>query len=176
VAKKRTGFIMTKAEAVIPGKGEGHPNQKAYAFLRPDTSLPPVGKSPSMSIDLALNNIQPGGGIEEHYHEYNKDMPIFDHVYYVISGRIKATMGDEERIVGADSLIYCPSDQRHSITNVGKGLAKILRISGCNDGARMGGPVWSKMPSGELNAHNWKLADAAKPAASTKKSKKTNTK
>ena len=67
-------------------------------------------------------------------------------------------MGDEERIVGADSLIYCPSDQRHSITNVGKGLAKILRISGCNDGAKMGGPVWSKMPSGELNAHKWGIA------------------
>jgi len=47
-------------------------------------------------------------------------------------------MGDSERIVGADSLIYCPSNVRHSITNVGKGTAKILRIKGSGEGEKTG--------------------------------------
>ena len=160
---KRTGFIMTRAESLIPGKGEGHPNQIGYAYLRLANAPIPVGKEPSMHIDLVLNVIQPGGGIEEHYHDYSDEMPIFDHVYWIISGKIKATIGDEEKVVGADSMIYCQSNIRHSITNVGKGTAKILRLSGCNNGAKMGGAVWSKMPSGDLTAHDWKLADGTKP-------------
>jgi len=77
-------------------------------------------------------------------------MPVFDLIYYVISGQIKAKVGNVERTVGADSLIYCPSNIRHSITNAGNGLAKILRISGSAEGKKMGGPVYSKIPSGNL--------------------------
>ena len=112
----------------------------------------------SPDISLGLNKIQPGGGIEEHYHEYDIETPIFDHIYYVISGQIKATIGSMERIVGADSLIYCPSNIKHSITNVGKGMAKLIRVSGSGEGARMGGPVYSKIPSGDLGVMPWKVS------------------
>ncbi len=95
---------------------------------------------------LGMDRLEPGGGIVEHYHVNNAGMPIFDHVYYVISGRIRATMGDSERIVGADSLIYCPSNVLHSITNVGKGTAKILRIKGSGEGDKTGTVVYTKEP------------------------------
>ena len=119
-----------------------------------------MGKEPSKHFMLTLDKIQPGGGVEEHYHEYNAEMPIFDHVYYVISGKILAKIGSDERIVGADSLIYCPSNVRHSIKNVGKTVAKVLRMSGSAEGKKMGGPVYSKKPSGELGVREWKLASA----------------
>jgi quercetin dioxygenase-like cupin family protein len=91
-------------------------------------------------------------------------MPVFDHVYYVISGKILAKIGDDERVVGADSLIYCPSNVRHSIKNVGNTTAKVLRMSGSAEGKKMGGPVYSKKPSGELGVREWKLAeDKTKP-------------
>jgi mannose-6-phosphate isomerase-like protein (cupin superfamily) len=161
--EKRTGFILTIEEAVRPSrKAEGHPKNEGYTFLRPITQSARVGKEPSMHIDLGLNKLQSGGGIEEHFHEYNEEMPIFDHVYYIISGRIRATIGDAERIVGADTLIYCPSDVRHSITDVGKGNAKLLRMSGSGEGERMGEAVYSKTPSGDLGVHNWKLASTVK--------------
>jgi mannose-6-phosphate isomerase-like protein (cupin superfamily) len=162
---KRTGFILTKKQAVRPArKAEGHPKNQGYTFLRPVSAAVPVGKEPSMHIDLGLNEIMPGGGIEEHFHEFDKNMPIFDHVYYVISGRIKATIGDTEQVVGADSMIYCPSNLRHSITNVGKGMAKIIRMSGSGEGNVMGEAVYSKIPSGDLGVHHWKLAaDLHKP-------------
>ena len=85
-------------------------------------------------------------------------MPIIDHIYYVISGRIRANVGDVKRIVGVNSLIYCPSNIRHSITNVGDGLAKLIRVSGSGEGARMGGSVYSKIPSGNLGVMPWKVA------------------
>jgi mannose-6-phosphate isomerase-like protein (cupin superfamily) len=71
-------------------------------------------------------------------------MPVFDHVYYVISGQIRATVGDIERTVGADTFIYCPSNMRHSLLNVGQDTAKVLRISGSGKGDKMGDAVYSK--------------------------------
>jgi mannose-6-phosphate isomerase-like protein (cupin superfamily) len=85
------------------------------------------GGGHSKYIMLGMDKLEPRGGIVEHYHVNNAEMPIFDHVYYVNSGMMLATVGDSERIVGADSLIYCPSNVRHSITNIGKRTAKILR-------------------------------------------------
>ena len=155
---KRTGYIMTISEAERGRGAEGHPGNQGYSYLRPNTARIKVGKEPSMHISLGLNKIQPGGGIEEHYHEYDIETPIFDHIYYVISGQIKATIGSMERIVGADSLIYCPSNIKHSITNVGKGMAKLIRVSGSGEGARMGGPVYSKIPSGDLGVMPWKVS------------------
>ena len=151
--ENRNGYIMPIKESTHSLKREGHPNQDDFRFIRPSSEKDRVGKEPSKHFMLTLDKIQPGGGVEEHYHEYNDKMPIFNYVYYVISGKIRATIGDTERTVGADSLIYCPSNVRHSIAKVGKGLARILRISGSGYGNKMGGAVWSKMPSGNLSAH-----------------------
>jgi quercetin dioxygenase-like cupin family protein len=92
---------------------------------------------------MGLGTFNPGGGIEEHYHVYADDVPIFDHAYYVISGKVKAVIGDTVRIVGRDSLLYCPSNIKHSITNVGKTPAKVLRVSACNEAAKMGEAIWT---------------------------------
>jgi len=80
-------------------------------------------------------------------------------------GKILAKIGAEERVVGANSLIYCPSNVRHSIKNVGKTVAQVLRMSGPRR-QENGGPVYSKKPSGQLGVREWKLADSKpeKPA------------
>ena len=101
------------------------------------------GEKRSKYLMVGMDKLQPGSGIEEHYHEYNAEMPIFDHAYYVISGRIQATTGDIEKIIGADSLIYCPSNIKHSITNIGKGNAKILRIKGSGEGEKTVGAIFT---------------------------------
>ena len=53
-----------------------------------------------------------------------------DHVFYVISGRMRVAIGDVEKTVEADTLIYCPSDMSHSLRNIGKGVTKDLTIRG----------------------------------------------
>ena len=73
-------------------------------------------------------------------------MPVFDHVYYVISGRVKAVIGKSEKTVGPGALIYAPSNIRHSVTNIGKGPAKILKIAATGKGEKMEPPVFTKMP------------------------------
>jgi mannose-6-phosphate isomerase-like protein (cupin superfamily) len=171
--EKLTGYIMPIKESVHSLKREGHPDQDDFRFIRTSSEKDRVGKHPSKHFMLTLDKINPGGGVEEHYHEYNEEMPIFDHVYYVISGKILAKIGDEERVVGADSLIYCPSNIRHSIKNVGKTRAKVLRMSGSAEGKKMGGPVYSKRPSGELGIREWKMAGGeAKPEKDTMKKSK----
>ena len=155
--ENRKGFIMSVADIEQAArlshdnKAGGHHNMQGYGFLTVATAAAThgmKGRELSKHIMLGLDKLQPGGGIEEHYHEFNAEMPVFDHVYYVISGRIQATVGDIERTVGADSLIYCPSNVKHSILNVGKGIAKVLRISGCAEGAEMGGAVYTKNKPG----------------------------
>ena len=144
--KSRKGFILTKKELeqawrISHGiKAANSIDMHRYSFLDNHEA---DGKDLSKYLMLGMDKLQPGGGIEEHYHECNADMPVFDHAYYVISGRIRATVGDTKKIVGADSLIYCPSDVRHSITNVGKGTAKILRIKGSGEGEKTGGAIFT---------------------------------
>ena len=143
----RKGFILTKKDleqawrALNGKKPEEAVDMHRYSFLDNQET---EGGEHSKYIMLGMDKLEPGGGIVEHYHVNNSEMPIFDHAYYVISGRILATMGDSERIVGADSLIYCPSNVRHSITNIGKRTAKILRIKGSGKGEKTGEVVYTK--------------------------------
>ncbi len=163
-------FITELAEADTTGTigtRQGHIKMDSYRFIKPSSTITKmglIGKGPSMHTHLTMQKIQPGGGVEEHYFEYDAGMPVFDNIIYVISGRIRAYIGDIEKTVGADTLIYCTSNVKHSITNVGKGIAKVLSIFGAGEGETMGPAVWSKKPSGNLGVHNWKLAGTSKPA------------
>jgi len=47
-------------------------------------------------------------------------------------------------------LIYCPSSTRHSITNVGKGKAKVISIDASAEGVRGGPLVYSKNTQRQL--------------------------
>ena len=148
------GFILPKNKAAHGGGVEGNTGMEFYDFLRrPNEPLIP-GTEPSMHLKLNLDIVSPGGGVEEHYHE----PPVVDHVYYVISGRILATVGDVKKVVGADTLIYCPSSVKHSITNVGKRVAKVISIDAAAEGVKNGKLVYSKMPSGNLSGNTWKVA------------------
>jgi mannose-6-phosphate isomerase-like protein (cupin superfamily) len=148
------GFILPIGK-VIKGKApEGNSGMEFYDFLKRSSETPIPGTEPSMHIKFSLDKVFPGGGVEEHYHE----PPVIDHIYYVISGRIRATVGDLDKVVGADTLIYCPSSVKHSITNVGKRVAKVISIDGSGIGERGGKVVYSKMPSGDLSGNTWKVA------------------
>jgi mannose-6-phosphate isomerase-like protein (cupin superfamily) len=118
----------------------GHPDLTAFRFVRP-------GEDGSLHIGLTLDVIEPGGGIDPHYHT---DCAMFDHVYYVISGEIEAKLGDEaEETIGPDSIIYCPSNVTHSIRNVGKEESKVLRIGAAASGDMLGTLIY-------LSGESWK--------------------
>jgi quercetin dioxygenase-like cupin family protein len=140
------GFIVTKKELRTGeyGMNTNHWHGNVTSYLNPTTHKGQLTeKENAIHIMMGLGVFYPGGGIEEHYHVCSDDVRVFDHAYYVISGKIKAVIGDQVRIVGANSLLYCPSNVKHSITNVGKGNAKVLRVSACNEAAKMGEAVWT---------------------------------
>jgi len=148
--KPGKGFILTLNEIEQSWRiehqadAEGHHNMQGFGFLTVASealSHGKVGKELAKHLMLGLDIFPPGGGIKAHSHMFDAGTPVFDHAYYVISGKILATVGDTERTVGCDSLIYCPSNVRHAILNVGKTKAKVLRIAACNEGAVMGGWV-----------------------------------
>ena len=148
------GFMLTKKKASHGAAVEGNTGMELYDFLRRGNEPVIPGTEPSKHIKFNLDIISPGGGVEEHYHE----PPVVDHVYYVISGRILATVGDLKQVVGADTIIYCPSSVKHSITNVGKRVAKVISIDASEEGVKNGKLVYSKMPSGNLSTGTWKVA------------------
>ena len=167
--ENRKGFIMPIAEAVSAGgpgdtvmiqdkkgqikvvqnKNKARENSELFKFLRPSSSADRVGQEPSMHLWINAYKMKPGCAVDEHYREYNNtDMPIFDEVLYVISGRIRAKVGDIEKVVGPDTLIYFPSNAIVSFTNVGKGeKAKYLKIGASEEGKLQGMAIYFKMPT-----------------------------
>ncbi|MFC1952479.1 cupin domain-containing protein [Chloroflexota bacterium] len=111
---------------------KGHAGMNAYELIRP-------GKNGSLYLRLVMDEVEPGGKIEPHYHDLN---PACDHGYYVISGEILACVGNKTEVVGPDTLIYCQSDVIHSIENVGKSPAKLLRLGAAADGNSSGKSVF----------------------------------
>jgi len=112
----------------------GHTGMKAWELIRP-------GEDGSLHLVMLLDEFEPGGGIELHYHDL---IPVCDHAYYVISGEILAVIDDKEEIVGPDTLIYCLTDRLHSLKNVGRGKAKLLRIGAAATGEASGKSVFVK--------------------------------
>ena len=127
--------LISKAkdkEAITDMKG--HSGLIAYELIRP-------GENGSMHLRMVLDEFEPGGGIEPHFHELT---PVCDHAYYVISGDIMVSLAGREERVGSDTLIYCPTNVIHSIRNIGESSAKLLRIGAAASGETRGRSVFVK--------------------------------
>ncbi len=107
---------------------EGHHKFTIYPLLQNN-------ESGSLHLGVNYNEIEPGGSAEPHYHA---ECDVFDHVHYVLSGDLLVSIGGKEQRVGADTLIYCRSDEVHSIKNIGTDTARVLLISGMNVGGTGG--------------------------------------
>ena len=126
------GFISKAKDKVAITDISGHSKMKAYYLANPN-------ENGSRYLTIVLGEFEPGGGIEPHYHEIT---PPCDHAYYVINGEIEASIGNRKERVGSDTLIYCTTDVIHSLRNVGKSPAKLLRIGAAADGKSSGNAVF----------------------------------
>ena len=78
------GFIVSKSELRTGeyGMNTNHYNGNVSSFLNPTTHKGQLTeKENAIHIMMGLGTFYPGGGIEEHYHVYADDVPIFDHAY-----------------------------------------------------------------------------------------------
>ena len=134
---------------IVKNEGHGNPGLRPYPLLRPASVAARVGKERSLNQWITLAKLKPGGMVDEHYFEHGEGMPVYDVSLFVISGQLRVTVGNIDETVGANTLIYAPSNVKRSITNVGKGLAKFLaiKIVPSGKGEKMGAPIYSKIPS-----------------------------
>jgi mannose-6-phosphate isomerase-like protein (cupin superfamily) len=110
---------------------EGHPGITAHRFV----SGPDQG---TRWLLVTLNLIEPGGGIDPHYH---RDLTA-DHAYFLMDGRVVALIDDEQRVVEPNSLMVFRSDVLHGFRVIGHDPARVLRLGAAPDGIATGGSVF----------------------------------
>ena len=135
------GLIRRASEVEAKSSIEGHPKMRVYRLLDTVQTETMPKEEGSLYLTVALDEIQPDGGVDPHYHV---DAPEFDHVFYVISGRILGRVGDKEEEVGPDGIIYCPSGLTHSIKNISSETAKVLAIVAFAPGETPGRSIFVK--------------------------------
>ena len=69
---------------------------------------------------LAEARIFPGDSTTLHHH------PLTEEIYYILDGRGRMRIDEEERIVGPGDAIAIPPGQKHTITNIGTVPLKLL--------------------------------------------------
>jgi quercetin dioxygenase-like cupin family protein len=122
--------IVNKVSEIKPVTGEkAHPNLSAYPLIQ-------VGDNGSIHLGMRLDVLEVGGGTEPHYHT---DCDIFDHAFYVISGDVEMCIAGKTHRVGPDTLIYCQSNEMHSMRNVGTEKAKVLALTAAKAGDKTHG-------------------------------------
>lgn len=135
---------IVNLEHTLPRENlEGHPGVTAHRFV----SGPDYG---TRWLLVTLNLIEPGGGIDPHYHEGLNA----DHAYFLVDGHVVARIGDEEHEVRPNGLMVFRSDVVHGFRVVGDEPARVLRLGAAPDGIATGGsvfvdPDWD--PNGSLH-------------------------
>lgn len=80
--------------------------------------------SPIAQCSLAEELLPPGATVAPHHHE------VLEEIYYVLEGTGVMTVGDETREVGAGDAVYIPRHHRHTLTNTGAEMMRILLVCG----------------------------------------------
>ena len=73
---------------------------------------------------LAEEILPPGCAVTPHQHHQ------LEEIYYIVEGRGRMQVGDEERDVEAGDAIYIPRGHPHTLCNTGTEAVKILLICG----------------------------------------------
>ena len=75
---------------------------------------------------VQLFEFAPGGSTDPHYHNSESEQ---EQMYYVLSGKALVRVGDEERIVEKDWVVFVPPNTTHSYRVVGDEPFIFLNVS-----------------------------------------------
>ena len=78
---------------------------------------------PSKELRVNLAHFPPGTSANPHTHEW-------DHCMYIIKGKGKMVVAEEEGMIKKGMVIFIPPGAVHSVENIGKGELIVLGISG----------------------------------------------
>jgi mannose-6-phosphate isomerase-like protein (cupin superfamily) len=78
---------------------------------------------PSKELRINIAHFPSGTGASPHIHEW-------EHAMYIMKGKGKMIIEDQEGIVKKGMLIFVPRDTVHSIMNIGKGELQVFGVHG----------------------------------------------
>ena len=81
-----------------------------------------IVKADSGLLSVHRGRIEPGGEIFVHTHEVESE------TFYIISGRLECTMGEEKIMFAAGSCGFAPSGVPHGLRNTGDVPAELVAI------------------------------------------------
>lgn len=73
---------------------------------------------------LAEEILPPGKSVTPHHHRQ------LEEIYYILSGRGRMTVGDEQRDLGPGDAVYIPRYSRHTLENTGEEPMRLLLVCG----------------------------------------------
>jgi quercetin dioxygenase-like cupin family protein len=100
--KRGIQINISDAPCVEPPK---HTKALCWTFITPKMQE-------NKAFELMLTTVEPGGGAEVVTHPT-------EHAYYVISGRMQATVEDQVYDLGPGSCLYMDKEARHGLKVVG---------------------------------------------------------
>ena len=71
------------------------------------------------NFSMRLFELEPGGRTPLHSHPW-------EHEVFILSGRCRVILGDEERVVEPETAIYVPPNLTHSFLNIGSEKLRFL--------------------------------------------------
>jgi len=110
---KTRGFVakITKDTPFVKDP-KGHVVTKAYPMINPKSC-------PGAQMEFHITEIYPEGAALDDIH------PDEDHVFYVLSGRAMAKVGDDDFLVEPGDALYVPKNTIHNFRIVG---CEVFRI------------------------------------------------
>ena len=108
-----SGYKVVRASEVEASRVEEEGAEKAWIkwLISKDDGAP--------NFSMRLFELEPGGRTPLHSHPW-------EHEVFILSGRCRVILGDEERVVEPETAIYVPPNLTHSFLNIGSEKLRFL--------------------------------------------------
>jgi mannose-6-phosphate isomerase-like protein (cupin superfamily) len=113
MADKPKGAVFNQKDVDFTQDPPKHVNTRGWPLVNPKSC-------PGAQLEFHVTEIMPDGAALEDLH------PDEDHVFYVLSGRATANVGDDVFDVGPGDALYVPKNTTHDFTIVG---GEVFRIA-----------------------------------------------
>ncbi len=77
-------------------------------------------QNPHLTVNLV--RLEPGSGLPLHTHEHSTE------TFYILRGKARCRVGDEERVIGPGVIGYAPPGVPHQVVNIGDETLEAISI------------------------------------------------
>jgi mannose-6-phosphate isomerase-like protein (cupin superfamily) len=113
MADKSRGAVFSTGDVDFKQDPPKHEKTRGWPLVNPKSC-------PGAQLEFHITEIMPDGAALDDVHDNE------DHVFYVLNGRAKAVVGDDEFEVGPGDALYVPKGTLHNFSIIG---GEVFRIA-----------------------------------------------